>query len=301
MNRRWATKINSPALQTYHDALHLFYVHIWVGTPPQRQTVLVDTGRGVTAFPCQGCLNCGNHTDPCFQQELSTTYHKVSCKSCLFAKCSFDAGTCAVSTFHCYLDTCEIDLFYGSGVRRGFEASDTFHAFSPEDEIALAITNDAFTAHFACDTSLAGKLFHTDTANGIMGMDMTNTSFWKQMFDAGSIGKKQFSFCVAPSPTTAIDGNNSSDGVLTLGGTDTRLHETEMIYAALHRANISNYLELYCVTITNIVLRSGGGDSIVSTSDNATTLRIDASPELLNDPAGAIIDSGSNFIILALH
>jgi hypothetical protein len=31
------------------------YVDLWCGTPPQRQTVIVDTGSGVTAFPCSGC------------------------------------------------------------------------------------------------------------------------------------------------------------------------------------------------------------------------------------------------------
>eukprot|EP00551_Chaetoceros_affinis_P020525 CAMPEP_0203740334 /NCGR_PEP_ID=MMETSP0092-20131115/49508_1 /ASSEMBLY_ACC=CAM_ASM_001090 /TAXON_ID=426623 /ORGANISM="Chaetoceros affinis, Strain CCMP159" /LENGTH=139 /DNA_ID=CAMNT_0050626721 /DNA_START=114 /DNA_END=530 /DNA_ORIENTATION=+ len=35
------------------------YVDLWVGSPPQRQTVIVDTGSGVTAFPCTGCNDCG--------------------------------------------------------------------------------------------------------------------------------------------------------------------------------------------------------------------------------------------------
>ncbi len=36
------------------------YVFLWVGTPPQRVSVIVDTGSHHTAFPCVGC-NCGKH------------------------------------------------------------------------------------------------------------------------------------------------------------------------------------------------------------------------------------------------
>ena len=43
--------------------------NVWVGSPhPQRKTVIVDTGSHFTAFPCEGCRNCGStyHTDPYF-------------------------------------------------------------------------------------------------------------------------------------------------------------------------------------------------------------------------------------------
>lgn len=36
------------------------YSFIYVGTPPQRVSVIVDTGSHHTAFPCVGC-KCGNH------------------------------------------------------------------------------------------------------------------------------------------------------------------------------------------------------------------------------------------------
>ena len=36
------------------------YVFIWVGSPPQRVSVIVDTGSHHTAFPCVGC-KCGQH------------------------------------------------------------------------------------------------------------------------------------------------------------------------------------------------------------------------------------------------
>lgn len=42
------------------------YAHVYVGTPAQRVSVIVDTGSHHTAFPCSGCKSCGKHTDPYF-------------------------------------------------------------------------------------------------------------------------------------------------------------------------------------------------------------------------------------------
>jgi hypothetical protein len=39
--------------------LSYYYVDIYVGTPPMRQTVIIDTGSLLTAFPCDGCDECG--------------------------------------------------------------------------------------------------------------------------------------------------------------------------------------------------------------------------------------------------
>lgn len=42
------------------------YSFLWVGTPPQRVSVIMDTGSNHTAFPCTGC-KCGNHVSKfCF-------------------------------------------------------------------------------------------------------------------------------------------------------------------------------------------------------------------------------------------
>ena len=60
------------------------YVDLWVGTPSQRQSVIVDTGSGVTAFPCSGCNNSGDgyHASPFFEEDTSSTFEKFDCHSC---------------------------------------------------------------------------------------------------------------------------------------------------------------------------------------------------------------------------
>ena len=63
------------------------YLDLWVGSPPQRQTVILDTGSSVTAFPCSGCFHCGDnpatgeiyHLDEDFDKFKSSTYQQFEC------------------------------------------------------------------------------------------------------------------------------------------------------------------------------------------------------------------------------
>ena len=40
-------------------SLGYYYADIWLGSPPQRASVILDTGSGLTAIPCTGCRDCG--------------------------------------------------------------------------------------------------------------------------------------------------------------------------------------------------------------------------------------------------
>lgn len=54
------------------------YSFLYVGTPPQRVSVIIDTGSHNTAFPCVGC-HCGKHMDPFFDPKKSKSSSEVSC------------------------------------------------------------------------------------------------------------------------------------------------------------------------------------------------------------------------------
>lgn len=56
-----------------------YYVNIYIGTPPVRQTVIVDTGSSTTTFPCNDCTDCGKHIDNKFQRDESKTADVVRC------------------------------------------------------------------------------------------------------------------------------------------------------------------------------------------------------------------------------
>jgi Xylanase inhibitor N-terminal len=250
------------------------YVDLWVGTPPQRQTVIVDTGSSVTAFPCQDCTNCGvgYHIDQYFQEDLSVTFREVSCESCVLSSCGGGGGLC------------ELSVSYQEGSSwRAFEAADSVYTGGPHD-IALEDTDESFEMHFGCQTHLTG-LFKTQLADGIMGMEMSPTSYWNQMYDAGITESKQFSMCFSRSPLATKEGTLA--GAMTMGGTDARLHDTKMVYAAQN--NVKGW---YTVKIKNVFLRVGGGESVESTESDAKTMRVNVSPELLND-GDIIVDSGT--------
>jgi len=105
--------------QGYGKGYGTHYVDLWVGTPPQRQTVIVDTGSGVTAFPCSACSDCGDkyHANPSFEEDYSSSFRKYKCDSCT------ERGTCS------NLDTkdeyCKIGVSYTEGASwTGYQAED---------------------------------------------------------------------------------------------------------------------------------------------------------------------------------
>jgi hypothetical protein len=76
------------------------YTYVYVGTPPQRQSLIVDTGSHYTAFPCTGCAQCGKHTDDYFEPKNSSTIEMPKCLNsqlCLISQ-SYTEG----SSWHGY-------------------------------------------------------------------------------------------------------------------------------------------------------------------------------------------------------
>ena len=97
-------------IMSLYQGFGTHYVDLWVGTPPQRQTVIVDTGSGVTAFPCASCNNCGEsyHTDGYFVEADSSTFQKLDCDSpCFRGRCSGSGSTqiCRISMSYQVRDT----------------------------------------------------------------------------------------------------------------------------------------------------------------------------------------------------
>ena len=90
------------------------YLDLWIGTPPQRQTVILDTGSSITAFPCQECQHCGEenkirfHLDQVFHQEESSTFRQQDCGG-NSQEC--DIGTC-IEKNHPY---CQLAVAYAEG------------------------------------------------------------------------------------------------------------------------------------------------------------------------------------------
>jgi Xylanase inhibitor N-terminal len=92
------------------------FSYVYVGTPPQRVSVIIDTGSHFTAFPCKGCKACGQHTDPYWDPDASSTAKATSCKDCHGAftcsageKCTFGQSYSEGSSWTAYQVTLLID------------------------------------------------------------------------------------------------------------------------------------------------------------------------------------------------
>mmetsp|Transcript_2854 Transcript_2854/g.5342 ORF Transcript_2854/g.5342 Transcript_2854/m.5342 type:complete len:627 (+) Transcript_2854:292-2172(+) len=272
------------------------YVDLWVGTPhPQRQTVIVDTGSGITSFPCEPCNDCGYgyHTDKDYRITESTSFSYQTCGHCSIGKCKNRSSPSSSSS-----STCEISVSYSEGSKwKAYEARDVVYIGGSHDQEGqdrmrqlthsqhgmdnsnqtnanvsgnLRLTHKetkimeedfrkkakeveeayqklqrekereqrnhhvasakdfSFELKFGCQYMITG-LFKTQLADGIMGMENSDKAFWKQMYDAGVISSESFSLCFSQAEVASRNGTDA--GVMTLGGSNTNLHQSPMVYA----------------------------------------------------------------------
>lgn len=119
-----------------------------------------------------------------------------------------------------------------------------------------------------------------------MGMDSAAESFWRQMSAAHKMKEDIFTLCFARQPTA--DRKGTEAGAMTLGGVDTRLHTSPIVYVGV---TISN--SFYGIHLRNVYLRKGGGgDSALSSDPSLTVKKVAISEDDLNR-ATTIVDSGT--------
>jgi len=110
-------------------------------------------------------------------------------------------------------------------------------------------------------------------------------AFWHQMFDAGIIKRKQFSLCFSMETESSSEG--TSAGAITMGGVDTKLHRSPMVFADGHMTSRS----MHGLTIRNVYfMKAGQYDGTEVTQGN--TVKLDITTSQLNNGA-VILDSGT--------
>ena len=316
---------------TLYQGYGTHYVDLWVGSPnPVRQTVIVDTGSSITAFPCEGCQDCGqgHHIDSFFPFTKSESFEPLGCGQCTSGYCGSIRGKSPVDD----KKRCKLSMSYQEGSSwDAFESQDIVYFGGPhsdplpgrrldsgksksqkdpvpsvdarqlqeeektkepeteeskemsdvdkmfqKDEIASHAREFSFPLKFGCQYSITG-LFKTQLADGIMGMENNPNAFWKQMHAAKVIKDPKFALCFSKANRAQKSGTVA--GAITLGGTNTKLHKSPMVYA--HNMKHNGW---YTVHIRAIYLKS-------NTEENKVK-KIDVNYDSMNS-AGIIIDSGT--------
>jgi hypothetical protein len=174
-----------------------YFVDLWVGTPPSKQTVIIDTGSRLTAFPCTGCRECGTHLDSYFDYQASSTSRVIPCsseelcRSCENQVCTYLQSYAEGSSIAGIL--VEDLVMFGDSLDPDFQTRMTFGCHTRE-------TN----------------LFKTQEADGIMGLaqaERAGKNIVDSMYAADEITFNTFSLCLS-----------SNGGYMVLGGYDNSTH-----------------------------------------------------------------------------
>ena len=206
----------SPELKPLYPGYGTHFVYAYVGSPVQRQSLIVDTASSYTAFPCVGCLLCGDHTDPYFDVTASTTKQIPQCAA----------------------DVCHISMAYTEG--SSWDAVAVVDTFSFGGILETSVTTAYAVKHyFACQTAVSG-VFKTQLADGILGLSMAPTAVHYQMHDQGVSESKVFALCF-----------KTGGGIMTVGGVDSSIHMSSTVNYAPLQPSSSGF---YQVKISDIVL-----------------------------------------------
>ncbi|KAF8664314.1 hypothetical protein HU200_054864 [Digitaria exilis] len=165
-----------------------YTTRLYIGTPPQEFALIVDSGSTVTYVPCASCEQCGNHQDPRFQPDLSSTYSPVKCN--VDCACDNDKNQCTYERQYAEMSS-------SSGV-----LGEDIVSFGRESELKPQ------RAVFGCENSETGDLF-SQHADGIMGLGRGQLSIMDQLVDKGVISDS-FSLCYG--------GMDVGGGAMVLGG-----------------------------------------------------------------------------------
>jgi len=273
------------------------YVDLWIGSPtPQRQTVIVDTGSGITAFPCQGCNDCGKefHASEFFDESKSESYVKMTCDTCADATCR-SRGT---NQEYCHMSVSYQegsmwaahegrDRTYLGGLHDGpltFKEDGNNVGGQIHGENPLEASKFGFDMTFGCQTKITG-LFKTQLADGIMGMCLKGSSIFQQMYRQKVIDKPSFSLCFVRGEDAAKEGTTA--GALTMGGTDTLLHGSPMVFAK----GFKTKGVMHGVSIRQVhIMAAGQYRAVNATESNTQTVQIQK--DSLNS-GSVIVDSGT--------
>ena len=74
-------KGNSTGIFGNSTTINYYFVDLYIGEPPQKQSLIIDTGSHLTAIPCLPyCESCGKHLNKYYDMRLSNRSKIINCK-----------------------------------------------------------------------------------------------------------------------------------------------------------------------------------------------------------------------------
>ena len=141
--------------------LAYYYTDIYIGTPPQKKSLIIDTGSQLTTFACKGCYECQDHLNGLFEPDRSSTYSEINDLDKHFG------WTCNSLTSK---NRCEFLQSYAEGSQYvGYYAKDVVRF---KNELGDVNKDDEYKGIFGCAMEESGLFYHQEV-DGIMGLGNT--------------------------------------------------------------------------------------------------------------------------------
>lgn len=167
-----------------------YVVTVGLGTPKKDQSLIFDTGTGLTWTQCQPCIKCFKKNETIFNPSASKSYRNITCEA---PQCSQLTSATGVS-LDCATTTCVYGIDYGEGI---FGGSDSSVGFLGYEKLTLTPSDVFPNFIFGCGINNQGSFYGTD---GILGLSRDRFSAISQT--ASKFGK-YFSYCL---PTPRFSG-----------------------------------------------------------------------------------------------
>jgi Eukaryotic aspartyl protease len=177
-------------------------------------------------------------------------------------------------------DRCYLGGFHNEAIRP--TTTGAFHSWFSNGRDPHAAPDFAFDLRFGCQTEIIGSGFAQQLADGIMGMSNSPSAVWDQMYAQSKIPARAFSLCFQRVTETRRSGTES--GVMTIGGSDPKLHNQAMAFTSLESGSF------FSVQLRKVYLRKGGKN--LAGTQHIIPISV---PDALHEPdrKHVIIDSGT--------
>ncbi|XP_037462597.1 aspartic proteinase nepenthesin-2-like [Triticum dicoccoides] len=233
-----------------------YLVDVYVGTPPRRFRMIMDTGSDLNWLQCAPCLDCFEQSGPIFDPAASTSYRNVTCGD---ERCGLVSPPAPRECRRPRSDPCPYYYWYGDQSNTTGDLA--LEAFTVN--LTATGTRRVDGVAFGCGHQNRG-LFHG--AGGLLGLGRGPLSFASQL--RGVYGGHAFSYCL-------VEHGSAAGSKVIFGHDDALLAHPQLNYTAFAPATDTDtfyYLQLKSVLV--------GGEAVNISSDTLAA-------------GGTIIDSGT--------